>query len=197
MDTTNNIIERAIAKAMELHSGQTRKGGGDIPYAAHALEVGIIVARYTHSPEMVAAAILHDVLEESDYTAEELSEEFGEDVKNWVVLLTEDARIKDWGERKQENINRLRQDNDVYFIKSADALANMRSLVAALYAEGSVVWSRFNAPKDMKMRQFAVILNDTENFLPKKHLEEYVSILKDLEYSDLVQKSTLGFSDKN
>jgi len=70
----------------------------------------------------------------------------------------------------------------------------MRSLISALKEEGDVVWSRFNTHKEMKMEYFKAILQDTENFLPVKFLEEYVSALKDLEYSEFLEKkSALGF----
>ena len=195
MTKTANIVEKAIAKAIELHSDQIRKGDGKIPYVVHPLEVGVIVARYTTSPDLVAAGILHDTVEDSKYTLEKIEGEFGIEVKNLVDALTEDKSIADWAERKNENLGRLRTNNDAYFIKSADALANMRSLLAAISEEGSVVWSRFNATKEQKMEYFKVILQGTEELLPKKHLEEYVAALKDLEYSEFLERKTaIGFT---
>jgi len=190
----NNLVEKALIKAIELHKGQVRKGDGKIPYVVHPIEVGIIVARYANIPELVSAAILHDTVEDCGYSTDDIEEEFGVEVKNLVSSLTEDKTIIDWAERKGENIKRLRLNQDAYFIKSVDALANMRSLFTALKEEGSVVWSRFNAPKEQKMDYFKIILQDTEEFLPKKLLEEYVSALKDLEYSEFLEKkSVLGF----
>ncbi len=194
MNSTNNLVEKALIKAIELHKSQVRKGDGKIPYVVHPLEVGIIVARYTESPELVAAAVLHDTVEDCNYSLEELEKEFGSEVKNYVSSLTENASITDWADRKIEHLKRLRLNQEAYFIKSADALANMRSLFSSLKAEGSVVWSRFNATKDQKMKYFRVILQDTEDNLPKKHIEEYVSALKDLEYSEFLERgTTLGF----
>ncbi|MBI2056162.1 MAG: bifunctional (p)ppGpp synthetase/guanosine-3',5'-bis(diphosphate) 3'-pyrophosphohydrolase [Candidatus Sungbacteria bacterium] len=196
MDNTN-IVEKALTKAIELHKGQVRKGDAKIPYVVHPLEVGIIVARFTNSPELVSAAILHDTVEDCKYPIEDIEEEFGSEVKNLVSSLTEDKAITDWTERKAENLKRLRLNQDAYFIKSADALANMRSLLVAIKEDGSIVWSRFNAPKEKKMEYFKVILQDTEEFLPKKFLEEYVSALKDLEYSEFLEKKTaIGFVAK-
>ena len=195
MNNTYNLVEKALTKAIELHTGQVRKGNGKIPYVVHPLEVGIIVARYTNSPGLVAAAILHDTVEDCNYPVEDLEEEFGSEVKNLVGLLTEDKSMADWAERKTEHIFRLRTNQDAYFIKSADALANMRSLVEVLKDEGALVWDRFSAPKDKKMEYFKVILQDTEEFLPKKFLEEYVCALKDLEYSEFFEKKTgFGFA---
>lgn len=191
---TNNLVEKAIIKAIELHKGQVRKGDNKIPYIVHPLEVGILVARHTSNPQLVAGAILHDVVEDCQYSLENIEEEFGVEVKNLVSFLTENKEIADWAERKWENIKRLRENQDAYFIKSIDALANMQSLISALEEEGSIVWSRFNAPKGQKMDYFKLILQDTEQFIPKTVITEYVSVLKDLEYSEFLEKkSALGF----
>lgn len=194
MNNTNNLVEKAIAKALELHQGQTRKGDGEKPYIVHPLEVGFIAARYDIREDLLAAAILHDTVEDCGYQLEELEKEFGTRVKDLVAALSEDKSIKDWAERKAENLIRLAENQDAYYIKSADALANMQSLIAAIREEGSSVWNRFNATKLQKMGYFRVILDNTEQFLPRKHIEDYVSALKDLEYSDLLTTNNpLGF----
>lgn len=194
MNDAKNLVEKAIIKAIELHAGQLRKGDGNIPYVVHPLEVGIIVARYTTTPELVAAAILHDTVEDCNYPLEELEQEFGTEVKNYVSALTEDKTISNWEDRKTENLKRLKENQDAFFIKSVDALANMRSLIEAIKKDGSIVWSRFNATQAKKMQYFKVIFECTSDFLPKKHLEEYVSALKDLEYSEFLEKkSAMGF----
>ena len=127
-----------------------------------------------------------------------IQKEFGSEVTDLISLLTEDKTIVDWTDRKAENLKRLRLNADAYFIKSADALANMRSLLAAIRQDGSIVWSRFNAPKEDKMGYFRIILQETGEFLPKKFIEEYVSALKDLEYSEFFEKKTaLGFVAAN
>jgi (p)ppGpp synthase/HD superfamily hydrolase len=228
------MVTKAIIKAVELHNGQIRKGGGNaggardgadrgaaggandaganhgaggagandaaldatdalaadtpnarpIPYIVHPLEVGFIVSRYSSSPEFIAAAILHDTVEDCDYTITQLEKDFGPEVKELVSRLSEDKSIKDWSERKQENLKRLRENRDALFIKSADALANMNSLIEAIREEGPEVWSRFNAGKAQKLAYFRAILDASEEFLPRKHLEEIVSAIKDLEYSE-------------
>ena len=194
MENTQNLVEKALTKAIELHKGQVRKGDGKIPYVVHPLEVGIIVARYTTSPELVAAAILHDTLEDCEYTADQLEQDFNTEIKELVSILTEDKGQETWADRKAENIVRLRTNQNAYFIKAADALANMRSLISALKEDGAKVWDRFNAPKSRKMEYLKTILEDTEEMLPKKFLEEYVAALKDLEYSELIEKKhPLGF----
>ena len=195
MNNTNNIVEQALIKALELHKGQVRKGDAETPYIVHPIEVGLVVARYTNPKEFIAAAILHDTVEDCGYTLEALEKEFGPVVKDLVAALSEDQSIADWTDRKNENLKRLRANQDAYFIKSADALANMRSLVGAIGRDGQSVWSRFNATREQRMDQFRIILQDTENFLPTKLVEDYVSAMKDLEYSDFLSvKTPIGFS---
>jgi len=72
-----NLIQKAIKKAIELHAGQVRKGDGKTPYAVHAIEVGMRVAILTNHEKLIAAAILHDTVEDCGYTASELKADFG------------------------------------------------------------------------------------------------------------------------
>lgn len=182
MENTNNKVEKAIVTALQLHKEQLRKGDKSTPYIVHPITVGITVSLYTFNPDLIAAGILHDTLEDCDYTREQLKETFGPEVTGLVVSLTEDKSIADWEARKLENINRLRQNKDAYFIKACDALSNMQSLTTAISKEGPVVWERFNSSREQKLAYFKIILNDTLEMLPNKFIEDYVSSLKDLEY---------------
>jgi len=195
MNNTNNIVERALVKALELHKDQVRKGDRELPYIVHPIGVGLIVARYTNTKELIAAAILHDTVEDCEYTPEAVEKEFGPIVKDFVAALSEDKSIKDWTDRKNENLKRLRANQDAYFVKSADALANMRSLVSAVEKYGPAIWGQFHGTREQQMNHYRVILQDTESFLPPKLLEDYVAAMKDLEYSDFLSpKAAFGFA---
>lgn len=181
--------------AMEAHKGQVRKGDGKTPYILHPLEVGITLSYYTASEELIAAAILHDVVEDSSIKVSEIKQEFGEEVCDAVELLTENKKIKDWAERKAENLNRLSQNKTIYIIKAVDSLVNMKELFAIIGDQGEAVWKRFNAPKEMKMAYFEKILNEIKADLPVSLLEQYVSTMKDLQYSHLIhhEMHAIGF----
>jgi GTP diphosphokinase / guanosine-3',5'-bis(diphosphate) 3'-diphosphatase len=197
MEYAFNMVQKAIVKAVELHKGQFRKGDGKMPYIVHAIEVGFIVTRYTNNTDLIAAAILHDTVEDCGYKLSDLENDFGGEVKNLVSCLSEDKSIKDWTERKKENLQRLKGNQDASFIKSADALSNVNSLVTAIKEEGPAIWSRFNSTKDQQLEYYRTILRETEDFLPKKHIEELVSALKDLEYSEFIaKKSGVGYDLK-
>lgn len=190
-------IEKAITKAIELHDKQTRKGDGETPYIVHPIEVAMIVARHLNYEPAVIAALLHDTVEDSDYTLEQAEFEFGRDVAFLVGCLTEDKKIADRTERKNLNLGILRASlkdtNHPYFIRVADAISNMRSLTGSLREYGSEVWTKFNGDKADKLGYYKAILQDTRDFLPPEVFEEYVSLLKDLEYSETFEKKKIGF----
>jgi len=199
-----NLIQKAILIAMKAHEGEVRKGDGKTPYVLHPIETGITISFYSSSESLIASAILHDCLENGKIKYDELVEEFGEDIAKTVEALTEDKKIKDWAERKGENINKLRnfKINDfkiAYHIKAIDNLVNMKELLIAIENQGEKAWKRFNAPKDYKMNYFRVALDDLKQELPTDLLEKYISALKDLEYAHLKteDKNLIGFNGEN
>jgi len=198
----NNLIQKAILMAMKAHQGEVRKGDGKTPYIVHPLEVGITFSYYSTNDEAsIACAILHDILENGKENYEAIKVEFGEEIANIVQALTEDKSIKDWVERKNENINRLRnfKINNfriAYHLKVIDSLVNMKELLFSIKSQGQEVWQKFNAPKEQKMQYFEVILNDLRQELPNVLLEKYVATLKDLEYAHLLvaKNEEIGFN---
>jgi len=155
------------------------------------------LSRYTSNETLIASAILHDVVEDGNVAMEDLKNDFGEEVAGIVSALTEDETIKDWSERKGENLARLSNFKAAYVIKAVDALVNMQDLFTAIENDGESVWKKFNAPKEMKMQYFEKILEDLKTEMPGELLKEYVSALKDLEYSHLIanNKSDFGFHE--
>ena len=93
----NNIVQKAILTAMKAHEGQVRKGDGKTPYVLHPLEVGITLSHYTTVPALIAIAIMHDVVEDSKITVQELKQEFGSEISTGVELMTENKSIEKWG----------------------------------------------------------------------------------------------------
>ena len=142
-------IEQAIQFAMEKHSGQLRKGKQK-PYILHPLEAGAIVARYTTDEDVICAAFLHDTMEDTGVTLEELTEKFGEKVAGLVASVSENMKEgyspnDTWKERKVRTIQGLREGSrEVKLIGLGDKLSNLRE-IASDYAEiGEELWRRFN-----------------------------------------------------
>lgn len=92
-NSNSEIINKALILAKEAHSGQTRKSGE--PYIIHPILVGVFTAMISNDEMMVASALLHDVVEDTDYTIEELHNEFGKDVALLVDGLTKIEVMRD------------------------------------------------------------------------------------------------------
>ncbi len=135
-----DLIRRAYAMAERAHAGQFRKS--DEPYLIHPLNVAHILAELNFEPAVIAAGLLHDVLEDSDISREEIEAEFGHEVLVLVEGVTKLERVEkrvqgdDAHERNLAEMESLRKlllamandDIRVIFIKLADRLHNMRTL---------------------------------------------------------------------
>lgn len=154
MKEQDQLLTRAIIFAAKAHEGQTRKGT-DIPYIVHPMEVASIVATMTSDEEIIAAAVLHDVIEDTEESKASVQQEFGERVANLVASESENKREElpaedTWKVRKQETIDHLKnlnQDEDSTAIKQialGDKLSNMRSIARDYDTIGSDLWKRFN-----------------------------------------------------
>ena len=144
-----NIINKAILFATEAHKGTVRKGS-KLPYILHPLEAGVIVSSMTNDENVIAAAILHDVLEDTDVTYEELKKEFGV-VADYVSAESENKRKElppeaTWKIRKQETIEHLQRETrkEIKIIALADKLSNIRSMYQDYQEVGDKLWERFH-----------------------------------------------------
>lgn len=123
-------IEKAIQAAAVLHAGQTRKGPVPIPYVSHVFSVFSIVRDYTDSEVVLVAALLHDTIEDTDYTETALLEDFGEAVRDIVNALSEDKSISDWQTRKDGYLAQVKAGGEpVQLVAAADKIHNMRSMI--------------------------------------------------------------------
>lgn len=144
------LYERAVVFAAAAHRGTTRKGSR-IPYLSHPVEAASIVAEMTDDEELIAAAVLHDVVEDTDVTVEELRACFGERIAFYVQGETENKRRElppesTWMVRKQETIAFLREraDRNAKKLALADKLSNLRSIARDVDSIGDRLWERFH-----------------------------------------------------
>lgn len=137
------MIQRAVAFATKAHEGAVRKGT-NIPYITHPLEAAVIVSLMSEDQELIAAALLHDVIEDTLITKEDLEEHFGKRVSQLVYAESED-KSKSWLERKTATIEHLHGAcRDEKIITLGDKLSNMRSTARDYLAIGDQIWNRFN-----------------------------------------------------
>lgn len=142
-----SLFDRAVIFAAQAHGGTERRGKG-YPYIIHPMEAVTIVATITNDPEMLAAAILHDAVEDTSATIEQIRSEFGDRVADLVqhetAPLPDDAP---WRTRKEAQLEQLRNAPfDSKVVALGDKLSNMRALAVDYRAIGDQLWSRFHAP---------------------------------------------------
>ena len=143
LDTT--LFDRAVRLAIEAHGGTERRGKG-FPYVLHPLEAATIVATATNDPEMLAAAVLHDVVEDTDISIDQLRQLFGDRVARLVHTETAPKGLS-WRAKREHQVARLAAaDRDSQLVALGDKLSNMRAIALDHAAIGDALWSRFNAP---------------------------------------------------
>ena len=181
------LVSEAIAFAAKAHDGMRRKKS-NVPYILHPMEAAVIVGTMTDDQNIIAAAALHDVVEDTDITIGEIEKRFGKRVRELVQSETEDKRPdlppeETWRIRKEESLRVLRNTNDlaVLMVWLGDKLANMRSFYRDWKVEGDAMWQRFNQ-KDEKAQAWyyhSIVdlterLSDTSAWLEYKTLTELV-----------------------
>lgn len=138
-----DLIDKALHAASIAHEGQYRKNTR-IPYITHPVAVGMILKGEGYSDELVVAGILHDTVEDTDVTLEELVREFGNEIAAIVAGCSEPDKSLTWEERKQHTIESLHTaPEEIRKVACADKLHNLRSIRADIEAEGEEVWNRF------------------------------------------------------
>jgi (p)ppGpp synthase/HD superfamily hydrolase len=138
-----NTIERAIEVAAVAHRDQVRKGT-TMPYVTHVYAVGMMLAREGLPEEVVAAGILHDTVEDTPLTLDDIRRQFGDRIAAIVEGCSEPDKSASWEERKQHTIEHLRSAPwEVCVVSAADKLHNLHTVVREMEASGEGVWARF------------------------------------------------------
>jgi len=141
------LVERALQKAAILHDGQYRKGDERLPYVSHVVGVAFLARSYGASDTVVAAALLHDTVEDTDYTTEALRADFGDEVAGIVAGVTEDKTLPR-AERKVAYLEGLRSAPEASaFVSACDLLHNLRSMIADLESGGAAFRTAFFTPE--------------------------------------------------
>lgn len=173
---------KALEFAKEAHKGVTRKSS-DTPYINHPIEVAEIVEAMTDNEDVVIAALLHDVIEDTNYSAEDISNIFGANVAQLVCEESENKR-KDqlasstWKLRKLETIEHLKIATiNVKIIALADKLSNLRSMYTDYQRLGDSLWAYFNQ-KDKKEHEWyhREIANSVRELANTVQWKEYIEL---------------------
>lgn len=178
------LFDEALIYACEKHSGQRRKLS-DLPYILHPMEVASIVSTMTDSQEMLAAALLHDTVEDADSTFEEIKEKFGKRVALLVLTETEDKRAErppaeTWRQRKEETLTILQNTHDIDVKKLwlGDKLSNVRSFYREYAENGPEFWNNFNQSDPVQQKWYYTTIADALSELKDyEAYKEYVRLI--------------------
>ena len=159
-------LNDAIRFAVDKHTGQKRKGT-DYPYIVHPLEVLSILAAMNQDIDVLIAGVLHDVVEDTDTSLEEIKILFGDHVADLVAGHTDDKDLP-WQERKEKALAELREASyEVKALTLADKLSNLRAMARDYKAIGDKVWDKFTAPKEKQAWYYSAgieALDDMMNY---------------------------------
>ena len=169
MDTS--LLDKAIIYAVKAHSGVERRGKG-YPYIVHPMEAVEIVATMTPDQELLAAAALHDVVEDTPTTVEDLRAVFGDRVASLVA--------ESWHTRKQVAIDRLAAaPRDAKMVALGDKLSNMRTIWRDWLAMGDDIWNIFHvtdkAEHEWHYRGLADSLRELDDTIAFKEFEHLIN----------------------
>jgi len=180
LDTS--LLDRAIEFAVRAHAGTERRGKG-FPYIVHPMEAMEIVATMTSDQELLAAAALHDTVEDTPVTLAEIRAQFGDRIAE-LVAAESDAQVEGesetdtWRARKLAGLKRLSSaSRDAKIVALGDKLSNMRAIARDYALQGDALWALFHAPdpSDHAWRYHALAdalreLEDTFAFREFEHL---------------------------
>ena len=148
-------FDQAVIFAVHAHQNAVRKGTG-LPYILHPMEVAAICSGLTEDADILMAAVLHDTVEDTEVTIEEIESKFGKRVADLVQSETENKRKElppgdTWKIRKQESLEVLKntEDEGVKILWLGDKLSNIRSFYRKWKKHGNAMWEEFNQ-KDPK-----------------------------------------------
>ena len=182
LETT--LLDRAIVFAVRAHAGTERRGKG-FPYIVHPMEAVEIVATITRDQELLAAAVLHDTVEDTDVTIEQIRTEFGERVASFVAAESDEPHqrpdsVENWRARKQAAINRIACASlDAKIVALGDKLSNMRAIARDYAQQGDALWDLFHSkdPKDHEWhyRGLAESLSELRDTFAYQEFEQLIN----------------------
>lgn len=144
----NDIFERAVKFAFKAHSGQVRRDGS--MFILHPLEDAAIVGTMTNDVEVLSAAVLHDTIEDTSVTIEEIKENFGEKIANYILSETENkhkdmSESESWKIRKEESLLLLKNGpKETKMLWLGDKLSNLRAIARGYEKVGLGLFDAFN-----------------------------------------------------
>ena len=164
----NKLVIRALEYSALKHKGDNRKGS-EIPYIVHPFEVAMILKENAFTEKVIAAGLLHDLLEDTVVKKEDIKTKFGEEILELVIGASEklEGRAeRSWKKRKKETVNYLKNEANfkVKAIACADKLSNIRSMLRNLdNVDEEAFWTKFNAGKEEQKWYYQALVNSLKS----------------------------------
>lgn len=178
MDMTS-LLDRAIRLSVRAHEGQFRKEA-PIPYITHPFRVALMLASYGFSEPVIAAALTHDVLEDTTVTEEELKEVIGDEAFAIVQAVTNDDSLS-WEEKKKAYVESvIRGPEGTMAVAIADKVHNLECLLDAYREQGADVWKHFNAGMGKKIWFEEMMLSAAQANWKHELVDRYAELLAEL-----------------
>jgi (p)ppGpp synthase/HD superfamily hydrolase len=145
-------VRDALEVARDAHAGQIRNGSGGMPYIDHPIAVAELLAEHDYGDDVLAAALLHDVVEESEVGVDQVRARFGEPVAGLVEALTDEVDVEDYEARKEVHRRHVEAAGpDALAIYAADKLTNIRALRGVYAEQGEAIGDELKAPLGAKV----------------------------------------------
>jgi (p)ppGpp synthase/HD superfamily hydrolase len=176
--------EKALQTAATLHDGQYRKGDRKLPYISHPISVMLILSKYSNDEDLYISALMHDTVEDTDYTPAKLELDFGEKVKEIVTGVTEprekNGKQLSLVEGKKAYIETLRAASDAsLMVAAADKVHNLRSITNSYENDLERYWRDFNGTKESKLVYYEEITEIIVSRLNNPMVEELKAAYED------------------
>lgn len=182
-----SLLDRATRIAVKAHEGQMRKEA-PIPYITHPFRIALMLAQYDFPESVIAAALTHDVLEDTSVTEKELLAAIGSEAFGIVKAVTYDDSLS-WEEARKAYVESVsRGPEGSIAVSVADKVHNLESLLDAYQEQGDKVWQHFNAGMEKKIWFENLVLGMAKAKWEHPLVYRYETLLNEL-------KSLTGFSE--
>ena len=198
-----DIKEKAKLFAIKAHKGQIRKSDKEKPMIIHPINVANILSEYGYDDNVVAAAYLHDVIEDTKYTKEDLLNEFNDDIVSLVLGATEEDKSLSWEERKTITIDKVKYlDLRHKAVVCADKISNLEDMRIIFEIKGKKDFSAFKRGFDKQKWYYtevynSLIYNEDENISMFVRLKLLIDdIFNDNKHDELERKIFKGLEEE-
>jgi (p)ppGpp synthase/HD superfamily hydrolase len=188
-------VEQAIRAASVLHKDQLRKGSMPFPYITHLVATAFTLFDYTDDEDIIIAALLHDTLEDTDYTVEELEEDFGGRVREIVEAVSEpksiDGQKLSWRDKKLAYAKQLKKGpKEAVLVAAADKIHNFRTMIEDYYDSHESYMQDFGKNLDERIEVYQLVSNIINSRLDGPILAEYNHVFDEFKQFILSVKET-------